>query len=116
MTKKISTFIILLVLLFAITFISYSQELSQPDYKVKYEFNVRIPMRDGVETSADIYRPDAEGKFPVILVRTPYDNSRDLNNGPYFAKRGYIYITQDVRGRGDSDGTHTNDYRRSCYN
>ncbi len=33
---------------------------------------VVIPMRDGVELMTDIYRPDAPGRFPVILVRTPY--------------------------------------------
>ena len=41
-------------------------------YPVKMEFNVRVPMRDGITLSADIYRPDTTGKFPVIVVRTPY--------------------------------------------
>ena len=53
-----------------------------------------------------MYMPSAEGKFPVILVRTPYDNNneRDRKAGIYFAQRGYIYVVQDVRGRGDSEG------------
>jgi len=103
--KKTTPLIVLMLSSFIMMLTAHSQvQLSQPDYKVTHEFNVRIMMRDGVETSADIYRPDAEGKFPVILVRTPYDNSRDIRNGAFFAKRGYIYITQDVRGRGDSDG------------
>ena len=46
---------------------------------VRLEFNVRIPMRDGVALSADIYRPDAPGRFPVILLRTPYDNGTAPN-------------------------------------
>jgi len=105
MIKKMSLCILLFFLLFSSTPLFGSQvQLSQPEYDLRYEFNVRIPMRDGVETSADIYRPDAEGKFPAIIIRTPYDNSRDKENGPFFAKRGYVYITQDVRGRGDSDG------------
>jgi predicted acyl esterase len=49
--------------------------LSQPQYKVKCEFNVAIPMRDGVKLSADVYRPDAEGRFPVLLTRTYYGKS-----------------------------------------
>src|SRR4029079_563912 len=75
-------------------------------YKVKMEFNVRVPMRDGVTLSADIYRPDTAGKFPVIVVRTPYDNGTapNLITGKKWAAKGYVYLVQDVRGRGDSDG------------
>lgn len=48
---------------------------SQPTYTVKIEFNQRVRMRDATELSADIYRPDAEGRFPVILSRTPYNKT-----------------------------------------
>ncbi len=77
-----------------------------PSYPVKRELDVRIPMRDGVTLSADIYRPDSPGKFPVILVRTPYDNGSGNNSakGVWWASHGYAYVIQDVRGRGDSDG------------
>src|SRR5581483_1866044 len=56
--------------------------------------------------SADIYRPDSPGKFPVILVRTPYDNGSGNNSakGVWWASHGYAYVIQDVRGRGDSGG------------
>jgi len=79
------------------------------DYGVKKEFNVRIRMRDGIRLSADIYRPDAPGKFPVVLSRTPYDNSNagQVTQGTYFAERGYVYIVQDSRGRLDSEGDFT---------
>jgi len=33
------------------------------------------PMRDGVVLSANVFRPDAPGRFPVIVVRTPYGKS-----------------------------------------
>ena len=81
---------------------------SRPPYDVKLEFNERVPMRDGVELSADIYRPAAAGQFPVILTRTPYNKSTERGNhlgvGRYFASHGYVYVAMDVRGRGDSDG------------
>lgn len=35
-----------------------SEAAAQPGYRVKLEFDVRVPMRDGVTLSADIYRPD----------------------------------------------------------
>jgi putative CocE/NonD family hydrolase len=83
-------------------------ELSKPDHEVKVEFDRRIPMRDGVALSADIYRPDATGRFPVILSRTPYlkapRDKEGLERLRYFATRGYAMVVVDVRGRGDSGG------------
>ena len=81
--------------------------LSKPSYDVRMEHNVRVPMRDGVTLSADIYRPDADGTFPVILVRTPYSNNSlgAVEQSKWFAERGYVVVQQDVRGRYDSDGT-----------
>jgi putative CocE/NonD family hydrolase len=73
------------------------------------EYNVRVPLRDGVTLSADIYRPRETGngmRVPVILVRTPYNKNQGSYIEParYFAEHGYAYVTMDVRGRGDSDG------------
>lgn len=78
-----------------------------PVYAVKKEFNVMVPMRDGVRLSTDVYRPDAPGRFPVILERTPYDNNSSFKEGMRQASRGYVYVTQDVRGRYDSEGEWT---------
>ena len=81
-------------------------KLSRPTYTVRMEHNVRIPMHDGVELSADIYRPDADGKFPVLLQRTPYSNNTPgaVDQSKFFAERGYVVVQEDVRGRYDSDG------------
>jgi putative CocE/NonD family hydrolase len=80
--------------------------LSKPTHKVKVEMDVRIPMRDGVTTSVDIYRPDAEGRFPAVLVRSPYSNNTEANvaQSRWFAERGYVYLYEDVRGKYDSAG------------
>ncbi len=74
--------------------------------KIRYMFNVRTPMRDGTELSSDIYLPHAEGSYPALLMRTPYDNTteRHLHMARFMAEHGYAFIFQDVRGRGDSDG------------
>src|SRR3984885_5902421 len=81
-------------------------KLSQPRYKIRREANVRVPMRDGVTLATDIYFPDAPGKFPAILVRTPYNRAtaQSVPQGEWFAGRGYVVLQQDVRGRWDSDG------------
>jgi putative CocE/NonD family hydrolase len=73
---------------------------------IKIEYDQRVKMRDGVHLSADVFRPDAPGRFPVILVRTPYDNASPgyAQQGLFWASRGYVYVVQDVRGRGESEG------------
>ena len=71
-------------------------------------YDVGIAMRDGTRLSADIYYPSGErGRYPVILSRTPYDNTAEqiADNGFFYAQHGYVYVAQDVRGRNDSDGT-----------
>lgn len=74
--------------------------------RIVMTYDVRVPMRDGVTLSADVYRPAGAGKVPVILVRTPYDNGTAANvaAGKKWAARGYAYVVQDVRGRGESGG------------
>jgi|KBSMisStandDraft_5_1062788.scaffolds.fasta_scaffold00166_26 putative CocE/NonD family hydrolase len=67
-----------------------------------------VPMktRDGVTLYADIYRPKSPDKFPVILMRTPYDKSVGwaVAPAPRIVARGYVLIIQDVRGRYASEG------------
>jgi uncharacterized protein len=81
----------------------------------KYEY--RIPMRDGKRLFTAVYVPkDANQKYPILLTRTPYsvgpygvDRYKDnLGPSPLFAKEGYIFAYQDVRGRWMSEGAHVN--------
>ena len=80
-------------------------ELSQPTMKTSAEKGVKIKMRDGVELVADVVRPADDGKYPAILERTPYGREAlSQLEGQWWAKRGYVHIVGDVRGRNDSDG------------
>jgi putative CocE/NonD family hydrolase len=83
-------------------------KLSAPEYPVRMEFNIQVKMRDGTPISTDIYRPDAAGKFPVLVWRTPYGKNRaeHVKTGKWYAERGYVLAVQDVRGRHDSGGTY----------
>jgi predicted acyl esterase len=73
-------------------------------YAVTYERNVAVSMRDGITLRADIFRPDADGKFPVLLQRTPYDKNYGTEFGLKAAAKGYVVIVEDVRGRYASEG------------
>ena len=65
---------------------------------VEIQTDVKMAMRDGVKLSADIYKPPGEGNFPVILTRTPYDNTGQAETGTFYAQHGYVFVAQDVRG------------------
>lgn len=85
-----------------------------PTNDVVFESHVPITMRDGVTLYADVYRPVGPGRFPVIVGRTPYSIERystPMFTVPnsyvapmFFARRGYVFVYQDIRGRGDSEG------------
>ncbi len=71
--------------------------------------NIPVPMRDGINLSADIWLPPSSrgsGPWPALLLRTIYDNqeARYIGWAREFTNRGYAVIMQDCRGRGDSDG------------
>jgi uncharacterized protein len=70
------------------------------------QHGVAMKTRDGVTLYADIYRPKSSDKFPIILMRTPYDKSVNWAASPAFkiVPRGYVFIVQDVRGRYTSEG------------
>jgi putative CocE/NonD family hydrolase len=85
------------------------------EFGVLLASEVMLPMRAGVRLATDVYfpaRPDdparhADGQFPVILIRTPYNKREDgmRQTGEYFAQRGYVMVIQDCRGRYRSEGT-----------
>jgi hypothetical protein len=80
------------------------KELSQPTFKVKRVTKEFVPMRDGVKLAHDAAIPEAEGKYPTILIRTPYGRAAQMIQADWWARRGYVYLVQDVRGREDSEG------------
>lgn len=78
------------------------------NFGVRMFNDVKVPMRDGVRLSADLYLPDAPGPFPTVLLRTPYDNNgvASIEKGRRLANNGYATVIQDCRGRFDSEGTY----------
>ena len=74
----------------------------------KYLWDVKVPMRDGVRLAANIYFPEGNEPFPVVLNRTPYgkDTALRTKRAQPFVKAGYVVVHMDVRGRGNSDGVY----------
>ena len=65
---------------------------------------VEVAMRDGVKLVADVYRDSAIGPVPVVLMRTPYDRTKQKALGQRWAGAGYVFVVQDCRGSGGSQG------------
>jgi putative CocE/NonD family hydrolase len=92
---------------------------SPPRYEVDTVWDARIPVRDGVELSANLWLPRGAGaaseRFPAVLEMIPYgkDNWRrnaDISRGTYLARRGYALCRVDVRGTGSSGGVALDEY------
>jgi predicted acyl esterase len=102
-------------------------EGSKPAHKMKIEKDIFIPARDGVRLAADIYRPDAKGKFPALLAFSPFskelqglvltfppqnrpnvlwDGSIEAGDPAYTVPRGYVHVIADSRGTGSSEGEY----------
>ena len=81
-----------------------------PEYRVIRERNVMVPMRDGVRLATDVYRPDSPGRFPVLVTRGPYGKDGYADNQEhsiwFFPQRGYAVVSQDCRGRFESEGEY----------
>jgi len=81
--------------------------LSKPEFEVRTLIDVKVPMRDGVKLSANVFLPTKEGRWPVLLMRSPYgpkSGDQSIDQALYYAKRGYAYVHLDIRGRFDSEG------------
>ena len=108
-------------LLFVTTFgtLAFGQSSAAPETEfniresyTKYEY--RIPMRDGKKLFTSVYVPKDQSKtYPFLIQRTPYSAApygvdeypRRLGPAAELLKLGYIFVTQDVRGRYMSEGT-----------
>ncbi|MFD3504292.1 CocE/NonD family hydrolase [Streptomyces sp. NPDC058676] len=86
-------------------------------YATKEEEHVSIPMPDGVQLSARVWRPTSSDNEPVpaVLEYIPYrkrdlTSVRDSIHHPYIAGHGYACVRVDVRGTGDSEGVLKDEY------
>ena len=65
---------------------------------------LQISMRDGIRLATDVYRDDSVPQAPVVLIRTPYDRTRQKDAAARWVQAGYIFVAQDCRGTRGSEG------------
>src|SRR5215472_8226709 len=73
-------------------------------YRVEY---IMLPMRDGIRLATVVFRPRAAGRYPTLLVRSPYaaaipDRSKPMHTAQF--KKNYVLIMQNERGSEWSEG------------
>jgi X-Pro dipeptidyl-peptidase (S15 family) len=93
------------------------RNLSEPEYEMMREVDLAVPTRDGTILQADVYRPVAEGQFPVLIAASVYPRQIQDIGAPmgfieagasdFFVPRGYVHVIANVRGTGGSGGTYT---------
>jgi uncharacterized protein len=88
---------------------------SPPVHEVRTERDVRVRARDGVELSANLFKPATGGRWPAVLNMDPYRKDDwgaawDLSLGTYLAERGFVYCRLDARGTGSSAGVALDEY------
>jgi putative CocE/NonD family hydrolase len=99
-----------LAVLFALgaCFVSMTYAADTAHDPVEFQWGVHIPLRDGVKLSATLYKPrDQKQPLPCVFTLTPYIAQSYHDRGMYFAAHGYVFLTVDVRGRGNSEGGFT---------
>lgn len=86
---------------------SWYNNLPRPKFKLSVDRDQMVAMPDGTKLATDVYRPKTTDKYPVIVIRTPYNKSAPQ---PYrhlarlLASQGYVIVVQDVRGKYGSEG------------
>ncbi len=95
MTTRICTMLALLVVASSLAIASHRE--------------VMVPMRDGVKLATNVFLPEGEGPWPVVLSRTPYNKGKaeDREKGEkQYLENGYARVVQDCRGRFASEGEY----------
>ena len=93
------------------------RNLSPPEFGTRRTNNVPIAVRDGTVLLADLFQPDAEGRFPALLSFSAYPRQIQDVGAPlgfieagatdFFVPRGYVHVIANARGTGGSGGTWT---------
>jgi predicted acyl esterase len=103
---RLASIFIFISLLVGAAFAQQPAQGSAPAVAHTEEF---ATLRDGVKLAANVYKPEGKGPWPVVMTRTPYLKDGMYGNGSASKKytdAGYVFVVQDVRGKGHSQGEY----------
>ncbi len=83
----------------------FAEEKKVKSNEIEILLDQKIRMRDGIHLAAKIWKPaEIKEPLPVIFVFTPYISDEAQQRATFFAQNGYVYVSVDCRGRGNSEG------------
>jgi predicted acyl esterase len=106
--------------------LSESWETSPRKYDIEIERNVTVPVRKGLKLVADVFRPRGRGKFPALLMVSPYDRAQqsmemmpvafpgvdrgslEVGDFNFYVRRGYGFVIAQMRGTWGAEGEFGN--------
>jgi predicted acyl esterase len=90
------------------------RNLSRPRFDMATDEDVAVLMRDGIKLLADVHRPSASGRYPVLIAASPYPRQIQNSGAPmgfveagasdFFVPRGYVHVIANCRGTSGSEG------------
>ena len=101
-------------------------ETSPREYDIEIERDVRVPIRGGITLVADVFRPRGAGRFPALLMISPYDRrqqsmemmpvafpgvdrgSLEVGDFNFYVRRGYAFVIAQLRGTWGAEGNFGN--------
>src|SRR5258707_100817 len=83
-----------------------SQQSGQQSAQASKQIEQMIPMRDGVKLATGIFLPEGTGRWPVVLIRTPYGKNTQATSNAVWTGRGFVLVVQDCRGKFKSEGEY----------
>jgi uncharacterized protein len=84
--------------------LAWTSSASAQDTAALNKQTVMVTMRDGINLATNLYLPEGDGPWPVVLTRTPYNKNGADSSAARYNDHGYALVAQDVRGRYESEG------------
>ena len=97
LTRKPLVLVLLVLVLYATTASAFLENKTTLGTRTFH----KVPMTDGTLLATDVYLPEGEGPFPVVLVRSTYSRNQGMNG---YIEKGFAAVVQDIRGMGGSEG------------
>ncbi|MFC2164165.1 CocE/NonD family hydrolase [Acidobacteriota bacterium] len=103
--KKLATFSFILLFFLGLVFLLADENREDEDVKIEIQIDQKIPLSDGIHLTANIWKPrKMETPLPAIVAYSSYGINGMHEDGVFFAKRGYVFLAVNCRGRNGSEG------------
>ena len=76
--------------------------MKQSGFGIRVDKNVAIPLRDGLQMRANVYRPDTAGRFPVVMSFGIYGKDIHVADGYQSQWNAMLKLHPDLAKNGST--------------